>query len=62
MLKSPCFSDSRHEKLRTLLYYHAGWFWDAVEIQTRGRKANWIGCLPRTSGARVRELLERMKE
>ena len=43
-------------------HYHAGWFWDAVEIQTRGQKANWIGCLPKTSGARVKELLERMKE
>jgi hypothetical protein len=43
-------------------HYHAGWFWDAVEIQTRGQRANWIGCLRKAEGARVKELLEQMKE
>jgi len=33
-----------------------------VEIQTRGQRANWIGCMRKADGMRVKELLERMKE
>lgn len=43
-------------------HYHAGLFWDSVDIQTRGQKANGIGCLPKSSGTKVKEILERMKE
>ncbi|MES2933511.1 MAG: hypothetical protein V4805_08500 [Pseudomonadota bacterium] len=43
-------------------HYHAGLFWDSVEIQTRGQKANSIGCLPKSDGLRIKEILERMKE
>ena len=43
-------------------HYHSGIFWDSVEIQTRGQKANSISCLPKTSGERVKEILELMKE
>lgn len=43
-------------------HYHSGWFWDSVEIQTRGQKANEMGCLPKAEGKRVKEVLERMKE
>ena len=43
-------------------HYHSGWFWDSVEIQTRGQKANSIGCLPKAQGMRVKEILEKMKE
>ena len=43
-------------------HYHSGWFWDGVEIQTRGQEANQIGGLPKSSGERIREVLERMKE
>jgi hypothetical protein len=43
-------------------HYHSGWFWDHVEIQTRGQKANEMTCLPKQHGARIKEILERMKE
>lgn len=43
-------------------HYHSGLFWDSVEIQTRGQKANTIGCLPKSGGLKVKEILERMKE
>jgi RNA polymerase subunit RPABC4/transcription elongation factor Spt4 len=43
-------------------HYHSGWFWDNVEIQTRGQKANSIGCLHKSSGPRIKEILEQMKE
>jgi hypothetical protein len=43
-------------------HYHSGWFWDSVEIQTRGQKANLMNCLPKGEGARIKEILERMKE
>lgn len=43
-------------------HYHAGLFWDSVEIQTRGQKANAIGCLPKSCGKRIKDILERMKE
>lgn len=43
-------------------HYHSGWFWDGVEIQTRGQKANEIDNLPKSSGTRVKQILERMKE
>lgn len=43
-------------------HYHAGLFWDGVEIQTRGQKSNSIGCLSKSSGLKVKEILERMKE
>jgi len=43
-------------------HYHSGWFWDQIEIQTRGQKANSIGGLPKESGLKIKEILERMKE
>lgn len=43
-------------------HYRSGWFWDGIEIQTRGQKANSIGCLPKSSGRRIKEILEQMKE
>jgi hypothetical protein len=43
-------------------HYHAGLFWDSVEIQTRGQKANQMGCLPKTEGLRIKSILEQMKE
>lgn len=43
-------------------HYHSGFFWDSVEIQTRGQRANSIGCLPKSGGAKVKAILERMKE
>ena len=43
-------------------HYHSGWFWDSVEIQTRGQKANQMGGLPKDQGQRIKEILERMKE
>ena len=43
-------------------HYHSGWFWDSIEIQTRGQKSNTIGCLPKTSGRAIRDILEKMKE
>lgn len=43
-------------------HYHAGLFWDSVEIQTRGQKANHIAWLSKSSGIKIKEILERMKE
>lgn len=43
-------------------HYHSGLFWDSVEIQTRGQKSNSMSCLPKESGKRIKEILERMKE
>jgi hypothetical protein len=43
-------------------HYYSGWFWDNVEIQTRGQKANSIGGLPKEKGIRIKEILERMRE
>lgn len=43
-------------------HYRSGLFWDAVEIQTRGQKANHITCLRKSDGLKVKEILERMKE
>jgi len=43
-------------------HYHSGWFWDGIEIQTRGQKANSIGCLPKSCGRKIKGTLERMKE
>lgn len=43
-------------------HYHSGFFWDRVEIQTRGQRANVIGGLPKHCGVRVKEILEGMKE
>lgn len=43
-------------------HYHSGWFWDSVEIQTRGQKANQMGGLPKDQGNKIKEILERMKE
>lgn len=43
-------------------HYHSGWFWDQVEIQTRGQKANAMAGLPKDQGTRIRDTLERMKE
>lgn len=43
-------------------HYHSGWFWDSVEIQTRGQKANQMTCLPKHQGAKIKEILESMKE
>ncbi len=44
------------------VHNHSGWFWDSIEIQTRGQKANNIDCLPKSDGQKIRETLERMKE
>lgn len=43
-------------------HYHSGWFWDSVEIQTRGQKANQMTCLPKDQGNKIKAILERMKE
>ena len=43
-------------------HYHSGWFWDRVEIMTRGQESNTMAGIPKDSGGRIRELLERMKE
>ena len=43
-------------------HYHSGWFWDGIEIQTRGQKSNTIGCLPKSAGRTIKASLERMKE
>lgn len=43
-------------------HYHSGWFWDNVEIQTRGQKANHMTCLPKSQGLKIKQILERMKE
>ena len=43
-------------------HYHAGWFWDSLEIQTRGQTANRIRCLQKADGLRIKEILEQMKE
>ena len=43
-------------------HYHSGWFWDGIEIQTRGQKANTIQSLPKRSGQRIKAILEQMKE
>jgi hypothetical protein len=43
-------------------HYHSGWFWDSVEIQTRGQKANQMTCLPKSQGLRIKKVLEQMKE
>ena len=42
--------------------YQAGWFWDSIEIQTRGQRANSISGLTKTEGRKIKETLERMKE
>ena len=43
-------------------HYHSGWFWDRLEIQTRGQAANHIGGLPKAAGTHIRGVLDRMKE
>ena len=43
-------------------HYHSGWFWDHVEIQTRGQAANHIGGLRKSTGSSIRGALEQMKE
>jgi hypothetical protein len=43
-------------------HYHSGLFWDGIEIQTRGQKANHISCLRKSKGKRIKETLEQMKE
>lgn len=43
-------------------HYHSGWFWDSIEIQTRGQKANSIRWLSKASGQRIKAVLEQMKE
>jgi hypothetical protein len=43
-------------------HYHSGWFWDSIEIQTRGQQANTIPCLSKSRGLRVKKVLEQMKE
>jgi hypothetical protein len=43
-------------------HYHAGLFWDSVEIQTRGQKANEMTCLRKGDGLRIKTILEQMKE
>ena len=62
-VKCPCCGHSfaRREKIAGYHYY-SGWFWDSVEIQTRGQKANKMTGLPKAQGLKVKEILERMKE
>ncbi len=43
-------------------HYHSGWFWDSLEIQTRGQTANTIRYLLKPDGLRIKEILEQMKE
>jgi hypothetical protein len=43
-------------------HYHSGWFWDSIEIQTRGQKANTIQGLPKDGAHRIKTILEQMKE
>ena len=43
-------------------HYHSGWFWDRVEIQTRGQKSNQMAGIPKPEGERIRDLLEKMKQ
>lgn len=43
-------------------HYHSGWFWDNLEIQTRGQQSNKIGCLSKSRGNRIKKVLEQMKE
>lgn len=43
-------------------HYHSGWFWDGLEIQTRGQKSNVIRGLPKACGQRIKEILDQMKE
>ena len=43
-------------------HYHSGWFWDGIEIQTRGQRANTIDFLPKASGQKIKTILEQMKE
>ena len=43
-------------------HYHSGWFWDGIEIQTRGQKANTIGGLSKSCARTIKETLEQMKE
>ncbi len=43
-------------------HYHSGWFWDGIEIQTRGQKANTVQGLPKGSAQRIKVILEQMKE
>lgn len=43
-------------------HFHSGLFWDSVEIQTRGQKANGIGCLPKAAAEKIKKILEQMKQ
>lgn len=42
--------------------FHSGWFWDGIDIQTRGQTANTIGCLRKSSSRKIKQTLEQMKE
>ena len=43
-------------------HYQSGWFWDGIEIQTRGQKANNIGGLSKSHGQTIKKILEQMRE
>ena len=43
-------------------HYRSGWFWDGVELQTRGQAANRIDWLSKSKGPNIRDLLEKMRE
>jgi len=43
-------------------HYRSGWFWDRIEIQTRGQSSNAIGCLSKSNGRRIRSTVEQRKE
>ena len=42
--------------------YRSGIFWDSVLIETRGQKPTTIGCLKKSDGERLREILRRLEE
>ena len=43
-------------------HYHSGWFWDSLEIQTRGQTANRIRYLRKPDALKIKDILEEMKE
>lgn len=63
MIGSNVAGQGRHSGHYTIMFhYHAGLFWDGVEIQTRGQKSDSISCLSKYSDLKDKEILERMKE
>ena len=41
--------------------YRSGIFWDAATIQTRGQSSASIGCLEKSTGERIRDLLQNLE-